>query len=189
MNLFCRKRQMVIICAALLLTAGFVLLRYLPLRKQTKNMHQELSSRKLTIDRTVQSRAKLEKLNEKLVELQIKTADFEENVPQQKDIGLLLNSITELMNKQHLADQLIQPGVQINGDSLNCIPVKICGQGKLNQIFEFFRSLETFKRLVRIENVRLSNDKDFNGNLRMVTNALVYYRAQKQHNKTDSAVN
>ena len=189
MNLFCRKRQMVIICAALLLTAGFVLLRYLPLRKQLKNMRQEISSRKLITDGTVQSRAELEKLNEQLIELQIKIADFDENVPQQKDIGLLLNSITELMNKQHLADQLIQPGVQINGDSLNCIPVKICGQGKLTQIFDFFRSLETLKRLVRIEKAHLSNDKDFNGNLRMVTNAFVYYRGQKQDNKTDSAVN
>ena len=73
---------------------------------------------------------------------------------------------------------MIEPHKEIKAENLNCIPVKMQCKGKLYQIFEFFRELQGLDRLVRIEQVKLSNDNDFNGRIDMEARAIIYYRAK-----------
>jgi Tfp pilus assembly protein PilO len=52
------------------------------------------------------------------------------------------------------------------------------GKGRLKQIFEFFGRLQSLDRLVRIEQVKLVNDRDFSGEVSMQTKAVIYYRTE-----------
>jgi hypothetical protein len=51
-------------------------------------------------------------------------------------------------------------------------------KGRLEQIFNFFRSLQKMDRAIRVEKVELINDQEFNGDVTMNTDASVYYEAQ-----------
>jgi len=84
------------------------------------------------------------------------------------------------MNKQNLKEQLVQPGSEIQSAEVNCIPINIECSGSLKQIFELFKSLNNFERLIRIESIRLINDKDFVGPLKMKVQASVYYRPTEE---------
>jgi len=53
-------------------------------------------------------------------------------------------------------------------------------KGGVEQIFEFFKSLQNLDRLVRIEQIKLVNDQDFTGQASMQTKAVVYYRAEAE---------
>jgi Tfp pilus assembly protein PilO len=174
-----RERQQLTICIiAGVIVGGFVLFRYLPLRSKMKAIRQIKSSQALTIAKGAADNKQRLMLNEQLLELRHELENYEEKIPKQSDIGVFLHKIADLMNKHNLSDQMIEPHKEIKAEKLNCIPVKMQCKGKLAQIFEFYRQLQGLDRLVRIEQVKLSNDSDFNGQVGMESMAIIYYRAK-----------
>ena len=176
--LFLEKRQIVIFCLAGVMVSGFVLLRYLPLQKKVKIVRQAIDAQKSVISRAEDEKAQLPALKEQLLNLQKTMQKYQINVPAGRDWGVFLQRIAELMNKCNLKEQQIQPGDEIRADGLNCIPVSIQCKGRLKQIFEFYRALQSLERVVRIERVELVNSNEFTGELSMQTRADIYYRAE-----------
>ena len=174
-----RERQQLTICVITgAIVGGFVLFRYLPLRSKMKAIRQIKSSQALTIAKGAADNKQRLLLNEQLLELRHELENYEEKIPEQSDIGEFLHKIADLMNKHNLSDQMIEPHKEIRAEKLNCIPVKMQCKGKLAQIFEFCRQLQGLDRLVRIEQVKLSNDSDYNGQVSMESRAIIYYRAK-----------
>jgi len=172
-----RERQQITICVITgVIVGGFVLFRYLPLRSKMKAVRQIKSAQALTIAKGAADNKQLLLLNEQLSKLQSELENYEAKIPEQSDIGVFLHKIADLMNEHSLSEQMIEPHKEIKGEKLNCIPVKMQCKGKLDQIFEFFRHLQRLDRLVRIEQVKLSNDSDFNGQVAMESKAIIYYR-------------
>ena len=103
--------------------------------------------------------------------------DFDRKIPKNRNFADLWDQIAKVMNRHNLQEQLVQPGTEIKGDELNCIPISIQCTGSHSQIFEFFKSLQKFDRLIRVESVTLTNDSDFTGRVKMDADANVYYQA------------
>jgi len=174
-----REKQQIAICiAAAVMAGGFVLLRYLPLQKKIKAVREAQAGQRLAIAKASAESEQLPALKEQLLKLQMALGNYEENIPVQRSLGAFLHRIANLMNEHNLNGQLIQPGKEIEGEKLNCIPVSMQGKGRLKQIFEFFRRLQSLDRLVRIEQVKLVNDRDFSGEVSMQTKAVIYYRTE-----------
>ena len=177
MMLFREKQQIAIFCLAGVMVGAFVLFRYMPLQKRIKAVELRLAEARLAISRARHQSEQLPMLKEQLLRLQRTGRDYEANVPEQRDLGLFLHRIADLMNKHNLKGQLIQPGKEIQAEGLSCIPINMQCKGRLTQIFEFCKSLQGLDRSVRIERVKLVNDRDFSGEVTMQTTAVVYYRA------------
>ena len=174
-----RERQQLTICVITgVIVGGFVLFRYLPLRSKMKAIRQIKSAQALTIAKGTADNKQLLLLNEQFSKLQRELENYEAKIPEQSNIGAFLHKIADLMNEHDLSDQMIEPQKEINGEKLNCIPVKMQCKGKLAQIFEFYRQLQRLDRLVRIEQVKLLNDSDFNGQVAMESRAIIYYRSK-----------
>ena len=174
-----RERQQLTICVITgVIVGGFVLFRYLPLRSKMKAIRQIKSSQALTIAKGAADNKQRLLLNEQLLELRRELENYEAKIPEQSDIGVFLHKIADLMNKLNLSDQMIEPHKEIKAENLNCIPVKMQCKGKLAQIYEVCRQLQGLDRLVRIEQVKLSNDSDYNGQVDMESMAIIYYRAK-----------
>lgn len=177
MMLFREKQQIVICILAGAMVGGFVLFRYLPLRKRIRAAEQTRAAQALAIVKTSAQSRQLPALEEQLLKLQSAVGNYERQVPPHRNLGTFLHRIADLMNKHNLKEQLVQPGKEIEADALNYIPVTMQCKGKLTQIFGFFRSLQGLDRVVRIEQVKLVNDKDFNGEVSMQTEVIIYYRS------------
>ena len=174
-----RERQQLMICVITgVIVGGFVLFRYLPLRSRMKALGQTKSAQALTIAKGAADNKQLFLLKEQLSKLQHELENYEANIPANSDIGVFLHTIADLMNEHNLREQVIEPRKEIKAENINCIPVKMQCKGKLPQIFEFYRELQGLDRLVRIEQVKLSNDKDFNGQVSMEARAIIYYRTE-----------
>jgi Tfp pilus assembly protein PilO len=171
-----KERQQIAICiATAIMVGGFVLLRYLPLQKKMNAVKAAHAVQKLAIDKASAEKEQLPVLKEQLLKLQKAVKNCEANIPAQRDLGVFLHRITNLMNENNLQEQVIQPGKEIKTEKLNCIPVNMKCKGGLKQMFEFFRQLQSLDRLVRIEQVKLVNERDFSGEVSMETNAVIYY--------------
>jgi len=174
-----RKRQQIMICVvAGAIVCVFILFWYMPLSKRMKAIKQTKAAQTLTIAKGTADSKQLPLLEEQLLKLQAELGNYEVSIPEQRDLGVFLHSIADLMNEHNLGDQEIEPGEEIEADKYYCIPVSMQCKGKLAQLFKFFRRLQAIDRLVRIEQVKLCNDSDYNGDVRMETKAVIYYRAR-----------
>ncbi len=177
--MFFRERQQITICVvAGVVVCVFMLFWYLPLRKKIKAIRQTKAAQSVVIAKGAADSRKLPLMNEQLLELQARLANYEANIPEQNTFGGFLGRIADLMNENNLTEQEITPGEEIKADKFNCIPVTMRCKGKLTQIFKLYRQLQRLDRLVRIELVKLSNDSDFSGQVSMETKAFIYYRAK-----------
>ena len=156
----------------------FVLFWYLPLHKEIKAIRQAKAAQSLAIAKGDADSRQLPLMKEQLLGLRARLANYEANIPDKNTFGGFLGRIADLMNENKLKEQEITPGEEIKADKFNCIPVTMRCKGELAQIFKLYRQLQTLDRLVRIEQVRLSNDRSFSGQVSMETKAFIYYRAK-----------
>ena len=176
--LFREKRQVVICVAAGAIVGGFLLFRYLPLQKRIKAVRQAKAAQSLALAKASTERAQLPVLKEQFLNLERVVGNYEAKIPAQRELGMFLQEIANLMNKHNLKDQVVQPGGEIKTEELCCIPVSMRCTGKLERIFEFFNSLQLLNRLVRIEQVELTNNGDFSGDVGVKAETIVYYRSK-----------
>jgi Tfp pilus assembly protein PilO len=174
-----RGRQQIAICAiGVAIVCVFLVLWYLPLRRKTHVIKQSKAERSLAIAKGAADAERLPLIQEQLRTLQARLGDYETNIPDQRAHGVFLHRIADLMKEHDLKDQIITPGEEIEADKFNCIPVSMRCTGELTQIAEFYRRLQSLGRLVRIEQVKLTNDQSYSGRVTMETEAVVYYRTK-----------
>jgi len=177
---FKERQQIVILCLAGAMLAGFVLFRYLPLSRKIKALKQEKAEQKLTIVKSQHQHQQLPALKGQLLGLQNTFQNYQANIPSQRVLGTFLHEIADLMDENNLEEQMTQPGQEIQVGNLKCIPVDMRCKGKLTQIFKFYKSLRNLDRSVRIEQVKLVNDSNFTGEVHLQTRAVIYYSPQDE---------
>ena len=174
---FLQRKQIILIVLVCSIIAGFATFLYFPLARQTKAVEQADAAQSAAADRVDARKRQLPILREKAEALGRDLANYDKRIPQSREFAVLWRQIADVMNKHNLKDQLVQPAGETQGSQLNCIPINIRCSGRLEQIFEFLKSLEKFERVIRIEQLRLENDRDLGGWLRMNAEAKVYYRS------------
>lgn len=175
------KRQQISICIiGALLAADFVLFGYMPSYTRLKELRAAESRQSRVIAQAQVQKRRLSVLKEGLAELEVQVANYDSSVPARREIGQFLHGVASMMNGQDLKEQRIEPGEQITTERLNCIPVDIRCRGSLAQVFEFCRKLQSLDRLVRIQQVKLVNDRNFTGEVSMQTKVIIYYKSGRQ---------
>lgn len=176
--MFLEKKQIIILVIAAVVFGGFVLFRFIPLSREISTVKSARAGQNLTIARAVSDSEQLKVFTNQLHMLQDKLDNYELNIPKQKDLGLFLKKISELMDNHNLKDQAIQPLEEKRINELICIPVSMECKGSLNDIFEFYKNLQELDREIRIKQVKLKNGSDFSGEVKMETEIVIYYRTQ-----------
>lgn len=170
------KRQIMLLGAFIVMVGGFVMFRYLPLRERIRIVNRTKAAQRRDVNMRQSQSRQVPVLVEQERKLAESIGDYEARIPQERELGVFLGKITDLMNEHNLAEQVVTPNGQIESKELNCIPVDIQCKGNLSEIFQFFNGLQSFERLVRIEEVRLMNDADFSGDVTLDTRAVIYFR-------------
>lgn len=176
--LFREKQQVTICIMAGVTVCVFVLFWYLPLREKMKDIDQARAAQVLAAAKNVADSERLPRLQKQLQHMQSELGDYEAHIPEQRNVGAFLRRIADLMNEHNLKEQVVTPGPEVEADRFNCIPVNMQCKGSLAQLFTFYRRLQALDRLVRIEQVKLSNDAHYGGEVSMETMAVIYYRTK-----------
>ncbi|MBW8016372.1 MAG: type 4a pilus biogenesis protein PilO [Planctomycetes bacterium] len=179
------KQQIIIIVVAVISLGGFGVLRYRPLAAKTRSI-KAARAQFLTGDEKVKTQARqLPILNAKMEQKKKQIGDYDRKIPFGRRFASLYDEITAVMKKHNLSEQLIQPGRETVGEEISSIPITINCSGGLKDIFEFFRSIESFDRLIRIEDIEMVSELD-QDIVAVKAGAIVYYRRQSstgQENK------
>jgi Tfp pilus assembly protein PilO len=181
--LFGKRQQAAIFVLAVLLVADFVFFGVVPSRHRLRQIRQKRSERLSLISSADAASQKLSQLKEEIALLEATVGDYGRKVPAATELGGFLHKIAELMNEHNLQEQFVQPAGETQAEGLSCIPLSIRCKGDLQQIFGFCKSLQKLERLVRIEQIILTNDSEFKGQVSMQTKAAIYYHSDGQQGR------
>ncbi len=176
--MFLEKKQIIIIVVAILVFGGFILFRYIPMNRDMNAVKKERAEQNLIIAKGISDSEQLSVFEKQMHELQEKLDNYEANIPRQKDLGSFLKKIANLMDSNNLKDQAIKPLEETRINELICIPVSMECRGSLTELFEFYKNLQSLDRQIRINRVKLENGSDFNSEVKMQTEIVIYYRTQ-----------
>ncbi|MBN2457031.1 MAG: type 4a pilus biogenesis protein PilO [Sedimentisphaerales bacterium] len=170
------KKQIIISLVAGGIVVGFLVFAYIPLQNKVKALKQKQAQHNQAVAKASSKAEELPELKEQLVKLKRQTGNYQAKVPAQRALGNFMHEVAVLMNEHGLSEQLIEPGAEIQTEKLICIPISMRCRGTLNQVYEFYKSLQNLDRMVRIKNIRLSNNSEFSGSIIMQTTAAIYYK-------------
>ncbi len=176
------RQQLVILALAAVVISSFVGFRYYPLARRAKAAEHTATEQLTMISQTNNNIRKLPELRRQIDELCRATDGYDKEIPQERRFADLWRQIAEVMNKHNLQNQIVQPGAEIKGEKVNCIPISIKCEGSFKQIFALLQSLQGLQRLIRIESLNLANDNDFTGSIKMQADAKVYYQVTESGN-------
>ena len=170
------RQQMLILAASALLIGGFGVFKYIPVIRQKHALLERMDQQEQVIHQVCAQSALWPELKQKKLQVEKELTPFSQKIPQGRSFAQLWRQIADVMNDCNLKEQLVQPGTELKSDRLCSIPLTIECTGSLAQLFSFFQKLESFDRLIRIEEVRFENDTNFTGVLKMNAKANIYYQ-------------
>ncbi len=173
-----KRPQLLIFIVTGMLVADFVLFGYLPSRQRMGSVKHARAEQRAVIAKASSEGEQLPAFKQQLQKLQKSVANYNANIPSERALGAFLQQIASLIDEHNLREQVVVPGKEVKAGSLNCIPVTVSCKGRLSQLFEFYKQFQRLDRLVRIEQVKLVNDSDFNGEVSMQTEAVIYYKTK-----------
>jgi len=174
------KQQIVLVLATLLLMGGFGVFRYLPLLKQRQALDATYEQNRQALEQIQSQDVRLPELAQRLQEHRAQAAMFNTRIPAGRSFAELWGQIADQMNQCHLSDQLVQPGSPVESDRLGSIPLTIACTGSLQDLYAFFRAIEQWDRLIRFDQVELTNDSAFGGSVKLNAKAQLYYQPESK---------
>jgi Tfp pilus assembly protein PilO len=180
------KKQILFLGAMVLAGVFLVVLGYIPIVWQKYVIRRALQRQSLTIEQVRDSIEQVAILEEQIADLKVRVGRFEQCVPADAQFSSLWKQIADLITDHDLQNQQVRPGAEIRYDDFNVVTLDIQCSGALPKIFDFIRSLEQMDRLVRIEQMELTNDKNLSGQLTLSAKAEAYYRTPETINRANS---
>ncbi|MGE5296815.1 MAG: type 4a pilus biogenesis protein PilO [Solirubrobacterales bacterium] len=182
------RRQQIWVCViAGLFFCDFTLCGYLPSHERLSSLLQAREHQRSTLRMAAAQGAELPGLKTRLHETEETVERFDRCVPADHSLGAFLQRMTALMTEHGLTEQMVLPGKEEKAEDLGCIPIHMTCQGTLTNLFDFFNTLRTMDRLVRVEKVLLENDAEFTGRVTMQADAYIFYRSKSSSTQQEVA--
>lgn len=179
-NMHLQRKQIVIGLTAAVIIVCCLVFVHIPMNLKVRAFRSRQGVAELFVRQVEAQSGRLSQMAGQRDELSRQVEKYESSVPQGRNLGEFLQVIAALMDKYELKDQSVKPENEIAADRINCIPIDMHCRGKLARLFEFYKSLQSLDRLVRIEKLKLENDRDLTGEVSMETRAIIFYRSRNQ---------
>jgi Tfp pilus assembly protein PilO len=167
---------MLILVTMLTAAAALGAYQYYPVHLQRKALRQTLARQADKLEEIKGYSERLPSLHRQVKTLEGQADEYARLFPADQGFSRLWHQIAEIMDNNHLADQLVRPGEVVCEQDLCSIPLEIRCTGTFENVFGFFRAMERFERLIRMDQVQLKNDEAVSGRLMMQAQARVFYQ-------------
>ena len=172
------KQNYLILAVTVVLAVIISVLRFYPIFLQRAELGKEMEQQSLTGDEIKANCQRLPILRKQLQDLEPDVAGFDKTIPVGQQYASLFQRIAAVMDECQLSEQNVQPGHEIVSEGIGCIPLTIKCKGDFKQVYQFLARLEGFERIVRIEDLHLENDSNYEGMVSMNAKARVFFQTR-----------
>lgn len=154
------QKVMLFVASFLLLGAAFYFLKYQDLLDTTNRLKRELTQQEQKLTSLKAAAAKVDQLEKDLALAEEELSVLVTLLPDQKEIPGLLENISRLGSKVGLENILFQPQAEVPQEFYAAIPIRLDLLGTYNDFGVFLDSVSKLNRILRVESLTLSRQKD-----------------------------
>ncbi len=182
------KLNLIAVGVVVLLTAGFAFGFVVPGVRKLRGQRDRVAAEAAQVRADQRQLGNVSELYESIVELDKTMGDFRARLPEQRSFGDFLNSVSDNLKQAHVEGFSVHPKPAVELDESRLppplaiakgtilLPVRISFDGTLAQVVDFQRRMEALPRLSHVESMKLTNDEDRPGVVRVDLLLITYCR-------------
>ena len=160
----------------LIMGAGFYFLKFESQLDTLNRVRGQIVEQKNKLATLKQAAAKVQVLEKELAQSEEEFAKLLMLLPDQKEIPGLLENVSRLGSKVGLENILFQPQPEVLQEFYATIPIKLDLVGTFNDLGVFLDSISKLDRILKVESLTLTRQKDKQATLLQVGCNIVTYR-------------
>lgn len=171
------KLNLAVVGVVVALTGAFAFGLLLPGAKELDDCHERLGVDQNIVQEKQKQVGDVSHLYASIMEMNEATRDYREKLPADRRFGQFLSDLSAMLRAAQIGDYVVQPrsAMEVDPQKLpaslklsagtTILPVNISFEGSFSQVFEFLKGLESMKRVMHVESLRLTNDEDEPGHV------------------------
>jgi type IV pilus assembly protein PilO len=160
----------------LLMGAAFYFLKFQSQLETLNGIKSNISEQQKKLASLKRAEKEAETLEKELAQSQEELTKLLMLLPDQKEIPGLLENVSRIGSKVGLENILFQPQPEAVQEFYAVIPIKLDLRGSFNDLGVFLDSISKLDRILKVESLALTRQKDKQGSLLQVTCTIVTYR-------------
>jgi type IV pilus assembly protein PilO len=154
------QKALIFLFTFLVLGAGFYYFQYKPQSEKIQGLTREIANQEKRLTELKRAAAQTQALEAEIAKSQEEFDRMLTLLPDQKEIPGLLDSISRLASQAGLESIYFQPQPEQPKDFYAVIPVRLDLVGTYNQLALFFNAVSRLDRIVKVDNLSLTRQKD-----------------------------
>src|SRR4051812_9766850 len=174
-------REIIFVALMLALLGG----TYLFVFSKSNAKHQAMTKQIAEWDKMLSdfrtSTAGIEDMNAKIDELSGAIKFFEQKLPQEKDIGDILQQVWDMAKTNSLQSKTVKPDKAETGANFCELPIQMSLSGDFNGFYSFLLQLEKLPRITRITQLKLDKINEHDGETTAQVTLSIFFEPQKEN--------
>ncbi len=155
-------RELIFMLLLLATPLGAYFFLFEPRNEQIKQAQYEMQGKREKLKALKVAHVHFKDLEKEIVRLNNTVAAFEEKLPAQREVDVILKQVTDLVAVENLHTKRIKPEKPISLAQFTALPIKMTLEGKFHNFYNFLLGFEKLQRVTRIPSWKIykTNSKD-----------------------------
>ena len=161
------------VLAGLLIAA--VLLVYVPQGQKLDELRAKIVTRQLSLSADATKASVVPQMLRDVEEMKRQYKNFDQRLPQRRELGGFLREISGNLERSGLADPLIEPGNPSREELFHTLPIIMRFKGSYLSLADFLKRIDAMERVTRVRRINALRDKKKNGELDIELRMNIYF--------------
>ena len=182
------KLNLIIVGVVVTLTAGFAAGLLIPGVRDLDQARQEVADKLAVVQTEQQQVGNVSELYSSILQMDVQLTDFRKRLPEDRQFGEFLNDLSENLKRNQIDEYIVQPRPARPLDETKLpadrklakdtviLPVSVAFETSFTKLFEFLKSMEAMPRLYHVESLKVVNDEQRPGTVKVELGLQTYHR-------------
>lgn len=149
-------RVMLTLAGIVVVAAGVTLLVILPLRARTSSDYAAIEDRRTQLVKLQRVARRINDLQQEITRLEDSLAFFENRLPEEREIDVILREVWLIAEAKSLAARSIRTKASEVMPRYNSQPINMTLEGKFPAFYDFLLSLERLPRITKVRQMQIT---------------------------------
>lgn len=152
-----------------------VLVVYAPQGQKLDELRASIVTRQLGLSTDATKASIVPQMLQEVEEMKKKYKNFDQRLPQRRELGGFLREISQNMGHSGLADPLIEPGNPSREELFHTLPIIMQFKGSYLSLAEFLKRIDAMERVTRVRRINVAREKKKSGELDIELRMNIYF--------------
>jgi type IV pilus assembly protein PilO len=171
-------REIVFVALMLALLAGTYVFVFSKTNARRKDLQEKIATKQKMLTDLRAATAGIEDMNAKIDELSGAIKFFEQKLPEEKDVGDILQQVWDMAKTNSLQSKTVKPDKAELGPNYCELPIQMSLSGDFNGFYSFLLQLEKLPRITRITQLNLQKINDHDGETTAQLTLSIFFEPQ-----------